>query len=252
MTIAGIQRAASFAALAAVAAIAWIFLAASEAAMTSMQGEGIVVDLMWRMMAPQAAGSYLVAAAFMWIVMMIAMMIPAVMPMAAIYRALPQASNIRFATLAFVAGYLAVWSAFALAAAVLQWWLHASGWLHGHRVATEGAVTGGILLAAGLYQLTPIKLACLARCRSPISFFMDHWRDGRAGAFQMGLRHGLFCIGCCWVLMLLMFAGGAMSVLTMALLSLFILAERILPAGPWVARLPGLALMAGGAALLFS
>ena len=241
------QRAASFIALVVIGLIAWWFLVASEATMASMQGDSLLMDLMWRMMAPQAAGAYLVAATVMWVVMMVAMMIPAVLPMAAIYSALPQVQTIRLATPSFVAGYLAAWCAFALLAALLQWWLHAGGWLHGDKVATEGAVTGGILLAAGLYQLTPIKLACLARCRSPVSFFMAHWREGRAGAFQLGLRHGLFCIGCCWVLMLLMFAGGTMSVLTMALLSAFILAERMLPAGPWVARLPGLALIATGA-----
>ena len=248
--VAALGKAGTWLALVVVAVVAWLFLVASEAAMASMQGDGLITQLMWRMMAPQAAGSYLVAAITMWVVMMIAMMIPAAVPMAAIYHALPQVRALRWATLAFVTGYLAAWTAFALLAAALQWWLHAGGWLHGMQIATEGVLTGAILIAAGLYQLTPVKLACLARCRSPLSFFMQHWRDGRLGALYMGAWHGLFCIGCCWVLMLLMFAGGAMSVLTMALLSLFILAERVLPAGPWVAKLPGLALIVGGVLLL--
>ncbi len=246
MTLARLQRATSFLALVVIGLIAWWFLVESEAAMADMRGDGLLMDLMWRMMAPQEASAYLVAAAVMWVVMMVAMMIPAALPMAAIYSALPQVQTIRLATPSFVAGYLAVWCAFGLLAAALQWWLHAGGWLRGDAIATEGAATGGILLAAGLYQLTPLKLACLAHCRSPVSFFMEHWRDGRAGAFRMGFRHGLFCMGCCWVLMLLMFAGGTMSVLTMALLSVFIVAERLLPGGGWMARIPGLALIAAG------
>src|SRR5262249_60372806 len=91
---------------------------------------------------------------------------------------------------------------------------------------------GVVLLAAGVYQLTPWKDACLHHCRSPMSFFVEHWSPGAWGAVGMGLRHGLYCVGCCWVLMLLMFAGGAMNVLTMAVLGGFILAERLLPAGP--------------------
>ncbi|HCU89895.1 MAG TPA: metal-binding protein, partial [Gammaproteobacteria bacterium] len=106
-----------------------------------------------------------------------------------------------------------------------------------------------ILMLAGAYQLTPMKEACLSRCRSPIGFFLANWRAGRLGAIRMGLQHGLFCIGCCWMLMLLMFVGGAMSVVTMALLSMFILAERVLPSGPWVSWMPGIALIAWGAYL---
>jgi predicted metal-binding membrane protein len=113
---------------------------------------------------------------------------------------------------------------------------------------TGGA--GRVLLAAGLYQLTPFKEACLHHCRSPLGFFLEHWSPGALGAVGMGLRHGLYCIGCCWVLMLLMFAGGAMSVLTMAALCGFILAERLLPPGPWVARLPGGVMILWGATLV--
>lgn len=109
------------------------------------------------------------------------------------------------------------------------------------------AVAAVLLMAAGAYQLTPLKEACLAGCRSPLGFFLENWREGRAGAFSMGLRHGSFCVGCCWALMLLMFAGGAMSVATMAALCAFVLAERLLPAGPWVSKLPGVAMIAWGA-----
>ena len=134
-------------------------------------------------------------------------------------------------------------------AAAVQWWLHARGVLHGMDLATAPRVSGVLLIAAGLYQLTPFKSACLAHCRGPLGFFLEHWRPGLGGAFVMGARHGTFCLGCCWVLMVLMFAGGAMSVPTMAALSVFILAERLLPPGPWVARAPGLVLVMLGLGL---
>jgi predicted metal-binding membrane protein len=114
-----------------------------------------------------------------------------------------------------------------------------------------GALGAGLLLlAAGIYQLTPWKTACLRHCRSPAGFFLEHWSPGARGAIAMGLRHGLYCVGCCWVLMLLMFVGGTMSVLTMAVLCGFILAERLLPDGPWVSRIPGTAMIVSGAFLI--
>ena len=103
---------------------------------------------------------------------------------------------------------------------------------------------------AGVYELTPWKEACLRHCRSPLGFFLEHWTAGARGALGMGARHGLYCVGCCWVLMLLMFAGGAMSVLTMAGLCALILAERLLPPGPWVSRIPGAMMIGWGGALL--
>jgi predicted metal-binding membrane protein len=208
------------------------------------------MDLMWRMMAPQAAGPYLLAAATMWLVMMIAMMIPAVLPLAGVFHALASRRGVRRYTLLFATGYLLAWSAFALLGAGLQWGLHLGGWLHGHVLGLSASLMGVVLLAAGVYQLTPLKRACLEHCRGPLGFLLERWRDGAIGALRMGLDHGLYCIGCCWVLMLLMFAGGVMSVPTMALVCAFILAERLLPGGPWVSSLPGLALIVGGIVLL--
>lgn len=249
-TLRSVQQFVSVTALVLIAALGWAFLVAGETAMSSMAGDGLVMDLMWRMMRPSEPGTYYFAAAFMWIVMMIAMMIPAVLPMMAIFRRLDRGGSSDLDAFLFAWGYLAGWSAYALAAAALQWWLHANGWLHGMMLTSGPALTALILVAAGLYQLTPLKDACLAHCRGPMSFFMVHFRPGRMGAFRMGLHHGLFCVGCCWVLMLLMFVGGAMSVATMALLCIFILAERLLPPGPWVSRLPGLAMIGWGALVL--
>ena len=247
-----IQRTSSIAALVIVAAAAWWFLLASEAAMTRMAGDGPIMALMWLMMTPVDTVPYLLAASTMWIAMMIAMMIPAAVPMALIYRRMDRGASSNLDTFIFSCGYLAGWSFYSLGAAGLQWWLHSRGTLHGHLLVTGANLAAAILIAAGVYQLTPLKEACLNRCRSPLGFFVENWKEGRIGAFKMGLHHGFFCVGCCWVLMLLMFAGGAMSVATMAALSIFILAERLLPAGPWVSKIPGLMMMGWGGAILWS
>jgi predicted metal-binding membrane protein len=236
--------------LGVVALVCWVFLVRSEAAMATMTGDGVLMRLMRLMMRPENPGPYLAAAALMWIVMMIAMMIPAALPMVAVYRQVDRSASPGLDAFVFACGYLAGWSAYAVVAAVLQWWLHARGWLHGMMLAGAAPLSAALLIAAGVYQLTPLKDACLARCRSPLGFFLANWRAGRAGAFAMGLHHGLFCVGCCWILMLLMFVGGAMSVATMAILCVFILAERLLPAGPWVRTIPGLVMIGWGAALV--
>jgi predicted metal-binding membrane protein len=247
-----IQQGLSFAALLVVMAIAWWFLVATQTAMTDMSGDGLAAKLMALMMAPAAAPAYLAGAACMWIVMMVAMMIPATLPMVKVFRGMRRGPHPEFHSLLFVGGYLLAWSAFSLLAAGLQWALHMRGSLSGDLLELAPGAAATLLIVAGLYQLTPFKEACLSHCRSPLGFFMQHWRDGSAGATSMGLRHGLYCVGCCWMLMLLMFAGGAMSVAVMAGLSAFILAERILPVGPWVTRLPGVALLLLGAGVALS
>lgn len=231
--------------LIAIAALSWVFLVLTE---RSMGGAGALAGLMRNMMRPGDLVPYLATAAWMWVVMMIAMMVPAVLPMA---RAIERAQRGGESThpVLFAVGYLSAWSMFALGAAALQWGLHQSGWLFGQGLALSPALAGGVLLTAGVYQLTPFKEACLRHCRSPLGFVLEHWRSGPGGALSMGAHHGLYCVGCCWLLMLLMFAGGAMSVLCMAAISVFILAERVLPEGPWVSRIPGLALSGAGALL---
>ena len=240
----------ALAALLVMAALAWAWLHAAEQAMTTMQGQGTLARLMVAMMSPGEGLHYLLATTLMWLVMMVAMMTPSALPMMLVFRGLDRGPGGDYDSLWFGAGYLLAWSAFALLAAVLQWWLHGQGYLHGHSLATSRTVAGGILIVAGLWQLTPLKAACLARCRGPLGFFLSHWRGGRTGALVMGLRHGLFCIGCCWMLMGLMFAGGAMSVVTMAALAVFILAERVLPGGVWVSWAAGLGLLVWGGAMV--
>ena len=245
-----LRRGVSLSALVAIGVIAWAFLLRSDAAMRSMAGNGPIVELMRLMMRPSDALPYLLAAALMWVVMMIGMMTPAVVPMVMVLRGVEPSAHRERDSLLFAGGYLAGWSLFGLVAALLQLLLHDRGLLQGHQLAMSASGAGVVLLAAGVYQLTPWKDACLHHCRSPMSFFVEHWSPGAWGAVGMGLRHGLYCVGCCWVLMLLMFAGGAMNVLTMAVLCGFILAERLLPPGPWVSRIPGVAMLLWGGALL--
>ena len=231
--------------LASVASLAWAFLALSE---RSMGDDGLLAALMGNLMRPAEWAPYLATAAGMWIVMMVAMMVPAVLPMARAVERVGRGAETTYPGF-FSTGYLASWSLFAIVAAALQWGLHQSGWLFGHGLALSPALAGAVLIAAGAYQLTALKEACLRHCRSPLGFILEHWRAGKGGAFKMGIRHGLYCVGCCWLLMLLMFAGGAMSVLWMAAICAFILAERTLPEGPWVSRAPGLLLAGSGVAL---
>ena len=236
----------SFAALIVVAAAGWLFLVKTEVAMRVMRGDGFFMELMWYMMDPHQIKSYLAATVVMWVVMMVAMMVPAVMPMMAVFAKLDRGKDSAYDPLLFACGYLLAWSAFALVAAVLQWFAHRNGALQGTLLATHAFIAAALLIAAGFYQLTPWKTACLEKCRSPLGFFLANWRAGRVGALQMGWQHGYVCIACCWMLMLLMFVGGAMSVFTMLLLCVFILAERTLPAGPWTARLPGVGMIVWG------
>jgi predicted metal-binding membrane protein len=149
------------------------------------------------------------------------------------------------------AGYLAVWGAFSLAATLAQGGLEAAGLLApGTMAAAAPMLAGGLLPAAGLYQLTPLKRACLRRCRSPVAFLAAHWRPGAAGAFRLGLAHGAYCVGCCWFLMALLFVGGVMNPLWIGAIALYVLAEKLAPRGRLLSRASGLLLAGWGVATL--
>jgi predicted metal-binding membrane protein len=135
---------------------------------------------------------------------------------------------------------------FSLAATLIQWGMHAALLVTPAMVGTSPLLGGAVLVAAGLYQWTPAKHACLTRCRSPIGFLLAEWRDGARGALIMGLRHGLYCTGCCWLLMLILFVVGVMNLLWIALLAALALLEKTLPQGRWISRIAGLALIVWG------
>src|SRR5688572_18437041 len=171
--------------------------------MRSMEGDGLIYEMAVAMMDPTAVVPYLAASALMWTAMMVAMMVPAAIPMAAVFARLDRSSSARSAKTDpgfFVAGYLAVWIAFGLAATLVQWVLHRFEVLQGDLLALPAGPGAALLIITGMYELSPLKSACLTHCRSPMSFLLGHWRDGAAGAFEMGARHGLYCTGCCWML----------------------------------------------------
>jgi predicted metal-binding membrane protein len=184
----------------------------------------------------------------MWWVMMAAMMLPSAAPAILLYARVRDMRN-RDAAIAqtwvFLAGYLLVWLLFSIAAALLQRILTGPSMAIGNRFAQAA-----ILIAAGLYQLTPLKQACIRQCRAPSQFISRYWRPGWQGAVQLGLRHGVYCLGCCWMLMVLLFAGGVMNLLWVVGLTLIVAVEKLAPRGDWFGRAAGVALIGWGAARL--
>jgi len=187
-------------------------------------------------------------------VMMVAMMVPSAAPMVLAFLAMNHRRQTAARPLVpvgiFLFGYLAVWTAYSAVAVLAQWGLHKAALLSPTMAATSPILTGGLLLAAGVFQWTPLKRACLKGCRSPLSFLMSEWRDGTAGAFVMGLRHGSYCLGCCWILMGLLFVAGVMNLLWVALISLFVMAEKILARGELLGHVTGVALVTAGVVLM--
>ena len=202
----------------------------------------------------------------MWWLMMIAMMLPSATPMVLLHAAVTRKGFARsdgagpidpshrllLATTAFITGYLAVWGAFSLVAVVAQWALVRGELLSAMMMSTSKLLGSGLLLAAGVWQLTPFKTVCLRHCRSPISFLSTHWHPGVGGAFRMGIEHGVFCLGCCWLLMTLLFYGGVMNLIWIIGLALIVLVEKVMPAGIVFGRVTGLLLIAWGVWLGFT
>ena len=213
--------------------LAWIYLL-SGAGMEPMEG-----------MAGMAPGWPLVAA--MWSAMMIAMMVPSAAPVILLYATVHRRSqDSPPATAAFLAGYLACWLGFSLLAA----WLQVAATSPMSMALGSQIVSGTLLIAAGLYQLSPLKDACLGRCRSPAQFLARHYRPGPTGVVRLGLLHGAYCLGCCWLLMAVLFVVGVMNIAWVAALTLLVAAEKLLPGGQWIARTAGAGLIAWGALLI--
>lgn len=188
----------------------------------------------------------------MWAVMMAAMMLPSALPMILTFVDVSARAGEPMRGRSFVVAYLATWFAFSAGATAAQWLLQRIGWVNPMIVSTSVLLTGALLLVAGVYQFSPLKRVCLSHCRTPIGFLLGEWRGGVAGAFRMGLRHGLFCIGCCWALMALLFVGGVMNLAWIAALSVAVAVEKMLPRGERVAAALGVILIVAGAAKLFS
>ena len=232
------QRTVILAVLLGLAAVGWaVFLtqAADPMAMTEGMGPDLTMGGSWPL--------FLVT----WVAMMVAMMFPAAAPMVVMYGRMRREDPPSVAL--FTGSYIALWVVFGAAAYVLsatvEWGASRSAW-----VETNWGRAGGVLLVlAGLYQLTPLKDVCLRHCRSPLSFVMMHWRDGRSGAVRMGLVHGLYCVGCCWLLFLILIPLGVMNVAAMIAIALLVFAEKALPHGRGVGTLASVALVAAGVAV---
>ena len=231
-----------------VASLAWAHLlgmGGHDAAMGRGMGAGMAMPHM-----QEWGGADLALLIVMWAVMMVAMMLPSAAPLVLLFATLSRRRRERRSpaapTTALAAGYLVAWTAFAVAAGIAQWGLHRAALLS-PATATAGPMLGGLLLvAAGLYQWTPLKGRCLSECRSPLGFLTREWREGTLGALVMGARHGAFCVGCCWVLMALLFVAGVMNMFWIAALAIYVLVEKVAPAGGWLARVAGLLLVAWG------
>jgi predicted metal-binding membrane protein len=240
--------------LLALTLLAWAYLA-YEAHRMNVSG---VCECMRMKMAGPDGSSWpavtLLPLFLMWCVMMVAMMLPSAMPMVLTFAAVTHNRQRQgrpyIPTALFVSGYVAIWCAFSAVAAVSQWLLHRQALLSAS-MATTSAIFGGMMLVgAGIFQFTPFKRSCLTRCRGTLEFILTRWREGRSGAFQMGLEHGTFCAGCCWALMALLFVAGVMNIFWVAALTALVFLEKILPAQARVSLASGVALAGWGLFIL--
>ena len=236
-----------------ITALAWAYLVHLSRHMTSpIEGDRTMVAMGMVMNQPWGLGDLLLTFV-MWAVMMVGMMALPALPVLLLFAGMHARRVDRGvvpAVPSFGLGYLIVWLAFSACATAAQWALHEGALLSSTTATSSTPAAGIILIAAGAYQLTPLKSGCLARCRSPLGFLLGNWRDGSSGAFLMGSRHGIFCLGCCWALMAVLFVVGVMNLAWVGVLTLFILVEKIGPIGPRVSRAGGAILIALGAVLV--
>lgn len=190
----------------------------------------------------------------MWLAMMVAMMLPSAAPMILLYTTIARRSQSSGAAPSapalFALGYMLIWSMFSLASVFTQFFLEGAALLSPMMESSSAILSGIFLIAAGIYQLTPLKQSCLRQCRSPLDFLSMHWRLGKRGALAMGVRHGIYCLGCCWGIMLLLFVGGVMNLIWVAALAAFVLVEKLAPGGQRLGRAAGVLLVVSGIALL--
>jgi predicted metal-binding membrane protein len=250
------ERAITAGALGVLCALAWLYLlngaglgaAADMAGMAMASGGGEAPPPAW------SAGSWVLCVA-MWWTMMVAMMVPSAAPTILLFgqvqrRALARGQSAGLAPIGiFAAGYLLVWFGFSLLAVLAQWALQRNGLISPAGMESQSRwLSAGVLIGAGLYQLSPFQNRCLSHCRSPAVFLSRHWQAGAWGALRLGVLHGAYCVGCCWMLMALLFVGGVMNLAWIAALTLLVMAQKLLPGGRWIGRACGTALLAWGIA----
>jgi len=236
--------------IASVFLLAWVYLFLLARQMSSSMADGVMMAEMGMATAWTAADLLLAFA--MWTVMMVGMMSGSAAPVLLLFARVRSSRNlggVKLGVLLFALGYLAVWTGFSAIATTAQWLLQGARMLSPAMAASSPVFGGMILVLAGAYQLTSFKNACLSHCRTPLGFLVTNWRDGYAGAFQMGLRHGIDCLGCCWALMCVLFVVGVMNLLWVAALTVFIFIEKIGPGGRLVAQVSGAAMVVAGVLL---
>jgi predicted metal-binding membrane protein len=227
--------------------VAWLYLVTMAAGMQAMDSSMAMMGQIQAWTGPEALLTFV-----MWMVMMVAMMTPSATPVILLYARVARRHNLAqlaFApTGAFFLGYITIWMLFSAAATLLQWGLEQAALLS-QATSSAGPVLGGVLLiGAGIYQWLPSKNVCLTHCRSPVDYLSTHWQSGSQGAFRMGLGHGAYCVGCCWAIMLLLFAGGVMNLLWVAAIAIFVLVEKTLPFGRIAGRVGAFLFVAAGVA----
>jgi predicted metal-binding membrane protein len=239
--------------LVAAAALAWVYLLYLARGMRALATGALGMGAVMPHVKPWTAVDFTLMF-LMWSVMMVAMMIPTAAPMilafAAISRKRHEQRRPYVPTAVFVAAYVVVWCGFSLLATLSNWALHRGGFMSSMMGSAVPSVGGLILVASGVFQWTPLKHACLWRCRTPLGFLMTEWREGYRGALVMGLRHGSFCLICCWALMALLFVLGVMNILWIAALTVFVLLEKVGSKTIWISRASGAFLVVWGLSLI--
>lgn len=238
------ESAVTFVCLALVIALSWAYI---------LTGAGMQMGMSAMMARPAWDLGYSLLMFFMWWFMMIAMMLPSAAPMILLFAFLNRknAKGSPHAVAAFISAYVFVWGGFSVTATAFQWGLEESALLSPRMNSADLIFGGALLIAAGVWQLSPLKHACLRHCRAPIEFFAHGWRTGVGGALRMGLEHGAYCLGCCWVLMALLFYGGVMNIWWIAGLAIYVLIEKVIPAGHWIGRGVGALLVVWGLGVIY-
>lgn len=245
-------------AIAGLVGLAWYYLVSMASDMSAMGtgGKMSMGDMASPSMPMTAAWSAenFIMVAVMWAVMMVGMMLPSAAPMIMMFttvnRRKRDLGRAPASSFQFVGGYIAAWVLFSVAATALQWGLQSLSLLTPMMNTNSAYLGGGLFIAAGIYQLTPLKHVCLRHCRSPLHFILHRWRDGALGAFRMGAEHGAYCLGCCWFMMALLFVLGVMNIAWIAGLAALVMAEKVFPKGAWLARAGGVAMLGYGVYLV--
>ena len=242
------DRVAIWSALGGVIVLSWIYVYRQMDAMQGMADIAVPpAPTSW------TVGDFILNIAIWW-AMMPGMMLPSAAPMILTFATINQNKRRRgqpfVPTMLFTSGYLVAWGLFGVFATLADWGFERAALISPGTGRLTPILGGLVVVVAGIYQLTPLKSVCLTHCRSPFYFLLNHWREGRSGALRMGFEHGLYCLGCCWFLMALLFAAGIMSLLWMAALTVFVFVEKLFPAGQWIARASGVAMLGFGIYLI--